>query len=392
MKIAALLPRVPWPLEKGDKLRAYHLLRQLSAQHEIYLFALAERKDEKAHAAMLEKFCKRVKIYQLSRYARAGGLFRALQMGWPLQAGYYYNTKAISHWQQFVKEVQPDHLFYQLIRTIPYANAVGDIPSTIDYQDTFSLSMRRQAENTAVPMKWIWQREANTVAKFEQMAFDQTDHQLIISDRDRQHLPVSDPNTVDVITNGIDLVRFQPHITEKVIDLIFAGNMGYRPNILAARYLVKEIMPEVWAKRPQTTLALVGTNPAPAVRQLAEERVQVTGYVDHITNWYAQSRILVAPMQTGAGLQNKILEAMAMELPCVITGIAQKGLPKAAHALTLTENTASDLADVILTLLDDENYGQLLGKQGRKYVENAHSWEHIGEELEEMIADKKSKL
>ena len=385
MKIAAFLPRMPWPLDKGDKLRAYHLLKGLAQNHEVFLFALYEGKNPREGIEILRDFCREVQVERLGNASRALGLGRALARGWPLQAGYFHHPALVEKWHAFLATHRPDKTFYQLIRSLPYMSSAAEIPSVIDYQDAFSLSMARLAGESRPPKKWIWQREAKTVAKFEKEAQQLSSRQVIISEQDRQNLPLEDRDRVHVVSNGIDLDIFKPRESEKDIDILFAGNMSYRPNITAARYLVEKIMPIIWELRPKSKVALVGTHPVQAVRQLAGKNVLVTGFVEDIASWYARSRMLLAPMQTGAGLQNKILEAMAMELPAIVSNIAAKGLPDEARELVLVEENPKGYAESVIELLNEENYAGMLGHQGRKYVLAHHNWTQISDEFEKIF-------
>ncbi len=385
MKIAAFLPRMPWPLDKGDKLRAYHLLKGLARNHELFLFALHEGKDPREGIEILRGFCRELQVERLGTRSRALGLGRALAKGWPLQAGYFYHPALVEKWRAFVSTHRPEKSFYQLIRSLPYMRAAAEIPSVIDYQDAFSLSMARLAAESRPPKKWVWQREARKVAEFEKEAQKLSTRQIIISEQDRQNLPLDQRNQIHVVSNGIDLDNFKPRESEKDIDILFAGNMSYLPNITAARYLVEKIMPIIWELRPKSKVAIVGTHPVHAVRQLAGKNVVVTGFVKDISSWYARSRMLLAPMQTGAGLQNKILEAMAMELPAIVSDIAAKGLPEQARELVLVEQSPKGYAESVIELLNEENYAGMLGHQGRKYVLAHHDWTHISDAFEKIF-------
>lgn len=385
MKIAAFLPRMPWPLDKGDKLRAYHLLKGLARHHELYLFALHEEGDPKEGIEILSQFCRKVQVERIGKAKHISGLGRALAKGWPLQTGYFHHPALVEKWRSFLAIHQPDQTFYQLIRSVPYLRAAAEIPAVIDYQDAFSLSMARLAGESRPPMKWIWQRESKQVARFEKEAQRLSRRQIIISEQDRQNLPFEERNQVQVISNGIDLDIFKPRELEKDIDILFAGNMSYRPNITAAKYLVGKILPIIRELRPKVKLALVGTHPTPEVRQLAGPNVEVTGYVEDIAIWYARSRMLIAPMLSGAGLQNKILEAMAMELPAIVSDITAKGLPVKARELVLVEKEPKDYAESVIELLNEESYATMLGHQGRKYVLAHHNWTQISDAFEKIF-------
>lgn len=382
MKILAVLPRLPYPLEKGDKLRAYHLLKALAARHEVYLFALSDKPVAADDVAALETFCKAVRWHRLTKAGIAGQVASAFFSGRPLQAGYFYHPAAHRALKAFAAEVQPDHLYFQLVRTARYAEGMPPVPKTLDYMDAFAQGMARRALRSYGPLRWLWQMEAGRLARMEQDVFGQFALHTVISAQDRSYIHHPDRDQIRVLTNGIDLKAFTPRpSTAKDIDLIFTGNMSYPPNVLAAEYLVQKVLPLLLPTYPNLRLALAGTNPHKRVRALAGPQVEVTGWVDEISAYYARARVLVAPMEIGAGLQNKLLEALAVGLPCLTSRMAQQAMDKATALFVLTADNPQDYAAQIASLLDNPSVCEELGKQGRAYVEAHHNWGKLGEQL-----------
>ena len=173
--------------------------------------------------------------------------------------------------------------------------------------------------------------------------------------------------------------------TEKSYDVVFCGNMQYKPNVDASRFLVNNIMPIVWKRYPQTRVMLAGATPKPSVRQLAGNRVTVTGSVDDIRPCYAQSRIFIAPMRLGSGLQNKLLEAMSMGIPCITTPIANDSLHATDHHEVLIGTDAQQLADCIIQLLENPDLCKQLADNASVFVRQNFSWEASGLQLESIF-------
>jgi sugar transferase (PEP-CTERM/EpsH1 system associated) len=389
MKILAILPRVPFPLEKGDKLRAYHLLKEMSAYHEISIFALTDKYVEQGTVDELKKFCKKVGIFRQSKPVIAVNLLKAGISGLPFQSGYYFSKLAQEELFRFIKSIQPDHLFFQMVRMAPFTKYLEQYPKTIDYMDALSENMRRRSEKSSLFTKWLWRSEFRRLQKYESRVFDLFDHHFIISGQDRDLIKHPKNKEIHVIPNGINLKRFAYKELPKEFDLIFTGNMAYPPNVLACEYIVNRILPLLKARYPDIRVALVGINPKPAVKQLASKSVTVTGWVDDMSDYYARSKILLAPMEIGAGLQNKILEAMAMKLPVITSRIAGNAMHKNAQGCFVSADSPEEYANQVLSLLESEQKRHELGNKGYEYVLQYHNWAAIARQCVEIIEGEK---
>ncbi len=386
MKILMVLSRFPYPLEKGDKLRAYHQIRCLSEHHEIFLAAMHDKPVSDEDLRQLEPFCKEIFLLYNNNLKRCWNMGRAFFKGLPIQCGLFYNKANARQLEDIVRKVQPDHIYCQLFRMAEYVKALP-LPKTLDYQDVFSKGMARRADNAHGLKKAFFRMEARRVARYEEHLFDLFDHTTIITAVDRDLIPHPRNREIEVVPNGVDFNQFSYHGETKAYDLIFSGNMGYAPNVDAAEYLATEILPPLLDEFPDIRLVLGGANPSARVRALRSEHVIVTGWVDSMADWYAQSKVFIAPMRMGTGLQNKLLEAMSMQLPCVTSPLAAKPLSDAEmeNAVCVCHNTY-DYVEAIRQLLRDEEAYQRLSAAGNRFVHERYDWKNAADKLLQIIA------
>lgn len=383
MKLLILLPRIPYPLEKGDKLRAFHQLRVLAKNHEITLVAIGNKHKitEKAKAE-LSPYCKDIRFFNQSVISRYWQTLRFFLVGKPLQSGYFYSCSARSFITQKIKEQAIDHIYCQLFRT---AEMVKDtnIPKTIDYQDAFSASMKKRMKAASGIKKLLLSIEYRRVKHYEKKIYSWFNGHTIISESDRELMQM---NNLQIVRNGVDTGFFKAdNNRQSKVELIFTGNMSYLPNVHTAMYLVNEVMPLIRKERPDARLMLAGAAPDRRVSQLASENVIVTGWMDDIRDAYNEASVFIAPMQIGTGLQNKILEAMAMELPCITSESAWKPINATPKTDILIARTAEEYTQMALELLKNEEKRTAMGKSARAFVVREFNWDACTQKLEAVI-------
>ncbi|MBO0358989.1 glycosyltransferase [Hymenobacter sp. BT186] len=392
MKLLVLLSRFPYPLDKGDKLRAYHQLRYLARHHEVCLFCLSDEDVPAAAYAVVQPLCAGgLHVQRLRRPGIARNMALASLRGLPLQVGYFYDAAAQRRLNALIREFRPDHVYCQLIRMAQYVRGyAGQLPMTLDYMDVFSTGMLRRAEQCRWAEQRLFRHEGRRLQAYEAAAFDWFQHHTIISDQDRQLIEHPHRQQIHIVRNGIDIDFFQPRPAEKTHDLLFCGNMNYHPNVDAAEFLALEILPLVRRAHPAARLLVAGTSPAPRVRALASEAVTISGWVEDIRDAYAAARVFVAPMRVGTGLQNKLLEAMAMELPCVTTPLANNALHGHPGQDLLVAESAAELADSISLLLTEPGAAARLAAQGRVFVQQHYDWQASTNQLEALFGQQPS--
>ena len=385
MKILVLLSRFPYPLEKGDKLRAYHQIRCLSERHDIILATLHEESVSDEALRQVQPFCEKIYLLHQHKWRSVTNIIRSFFNGTPLQCGYFYSSKNHRKIERIIREEQPDRIYCQLFRMAEY---VKNLPTrkVIDFQDAFSKGMWRRYENAHLLLKPFFKMEYRRVSRYEAEIFDKFDAHTIITEVDRELIAHPRRDEIAVVPNGVLFDQYRYLGEEKKYDLIFSGNMNYAPNVDAAEYLSRDILPPLRERFPHLRLVLCGANPSLRVRALAGENTLITGWVDSMRDWYAQSRIFVAPMRMGTGLQNKLLEAMSMELPCVTSPLAGHPLNKAEdEGAILTCHTTGEYVDTITRLLIEKEYREQVAGNGNRYVHEHYDWEKATEKLEYLL-------
>ena len=388
MKIFVLLSRFPYPLDKGDKLRAYYQIKELSVFHEIHLCCLDDSNVQREHIKHLEAYCKSVNVIQLRKWQIAMNIFIGLFSSLPFQVWYFYQGHAHRKIKQLIKNIQPDHIYCQLLRTTEYVKHEHAIPKTLDYMDTFSKGMERRIENAGWK-KALIKTEFQRLKKYENLIFEYFENKTIISKQDQEFIFHPNRSKIDVIPNGIDLSKFAPLEIDKQYDLVFVGNMRYAPNVESALFIVHEILPLLLKEKPDIRILLSGSSPAKAVLELASKYVTVSGWVDDIRESYAKGKIFFAPLNIGTGLQNKLLEAMAMGIPCITSSLANNALKATDKKEILIGNTPQEYKHLILNLLSDTEKSNAIATDGKKYVENTFDWKVSTQKLIHLIENKK---
>ena len=386
MKILAVLPRFPYPLEKGDKLRAYHQLRCLAANNEVYLFCLSHKDVLPEHIDLLKAFCREVEVVRLHHFPSClSALWNMLRVR-SLQTGYWTSARSRRRYKAFEQKVKPDVIYSQMVRTMPLV-ARSTYPKVMDYQDALSLNTHRRMERSkGLLRRGAFHYEFKMLRSAEYDAFDIFDDLTIISEPDSMAIPHRMNHTIHLVPNGVDFDFFHPMPeVEKQYDVVFCGNMQYSPNVDTSVFLATEVMPLVWKECPQARLLLAGATPTAAVRKLANDRVTVSGTVDDIRRCYASGRIFAAPMRLGSGLQNKLLEAMAMQLPCITSTLANHALGATPDRHLLIGDDAPTVARHIVQLLHNPRQGEQLVNEASDFVHQHFSWEAYGQQLEQIL-------
>ena len=391
MKVMVLSSRIPFPLEKGDKLRLFHQLKGLSREHDVILCCLTTTPLTEAQREALSPWVDELHVFQLSWIRRLWRMAWAWASDWPFQITWFTEKRVQRQVKALVSAHAPDVIYCQLVRCAEYVKDLHEVPKVLDYMDALSAGMHRRANNKnrwlTKPAQWLLRTEGNRLARYESRIFDYFDRATIISRNDRLLIPHRDRDRIALVPNGVDLSAFTPAASPADGDpiLLFTGNMSYAPNVDAAHHLVEDILPRI--QHPTAKVVLAGAQPKPSVQALASERVIVTGWVDDIAAQYRDATLFVAPLRIGTGLQNKVLEAMAAEVPCVLSphAFAPLNLPGTGHA-EVCQN-ANAFAASIDALLAAPKDAKTMATRAKASIEQRFSWDSHGETLAQVLHD-----
>lgn len=381
--ILILLSRFPYPLYKGDKLRAFYQIKELSNTFSIQLVCLSDVKISEAQKAELTPYCFGIHIIQLNKFKIAIRLLNALNSKLPFQVHYFYSKKAQQKIDALVEQYQPKHIYCQLIRTAEYVKKYSVIPKTLDYMDALSLGMQRRINTSNSIFNTFIQQEFKRLTSYEKECYGYFESHTTIAEVDAVHIA---DKPITIVRNGVLLDYFSPAAsTSKKYDLVFTGNMSYAPNVAAAQFLAHEIIPILTKKLPTIQLLIAGINPDKKVKQLENENITVSGFIPDIRDAYNQSKLFIAPMQLGSGLQNKLLEAMAMEMACISSEICNASLGATNQKNIILCSKPEEYAFEIEQLLQNPAKQERIGKSARAFVEQNYSWKKSIEPLIHLI-------
>jgi glycosyltransferase involved in cell wall biosynthesis len=289
----------------------------------------------------------------------------------PLQIGYFYSYRAQRKINKWIATHPPDYLYCQLVRVTEYVKGFHTIPKTIDFMDVLSKGMERTGKKAGFPMRWIYQYEAKRLKEYERLIYDYFEQRTIISHQDQQLIHRPDKSSIRIIPNGISEDFFH-YPTQPDHDLVFVGNLSYAPNIEAVRFIAKNIL----KSNKALTCLVSGANPSVTVRKLCETNHNITlqGWIEDIRESYARGKLFLAPMMTGTGMQNKLLEAMAMGIPCITTALANNAIQAIHGESILVAEDEQSFLDCIALLLNDDALYEEIAKAGRNFVQAKYSW------------------
>jgi sugar transferase (PEP-CTERM/EpsH1 system associated) len=332
-----LAQRLPYPPDKGDKIRSYRLLRRLAERGRVRLGTFIDDEADLAHLPAVREFCSDMHIARLNpRLAKLRSL-PGLASGAPLTLG-YYRDRGLADWVgQALRETRLDAI---LVFSSAMAQFVLDRPEAppfvMDFVDVDSDKWRQYADALSPPLSWVYRREWRRLLAFDRRVARAAQASTFVSEPEaelfRRLAPESAHKTF-AVANGVDADYFSPErryerpLPEDRPAFVFTGAMDYWPNVDAVVWFAEAMLPRIRAELPQAEFWIVGTNPAPAVEKLrGQPGVTVTGRVPDVRPYLAQATAAVAPLRISRGVQNKVLEAMAMARPVLVTPQALEGI------------------------------------------------------------------
>jgi sugar transferase (PEP-CTERM/EpsH1 system associated) len=376
-----LVHRLPYPPNKGDKVRSYHLLKHLSAKHRVYLGAFVDDPEDLMHLETVRSFCAGMYVGRIHpKWARLRSLAGLLQQESLTQA--YYRHAGLRNW------VQQKRLETPIDQTIVFSSAMAqyapsDIPMLVDFVDVDSLKWTQYAQTHRWPLSNLYRREGERLLAFERTVAAKAQRSFFVTSTEAKLFKAMAPECVDKVEalgNGVDAEFFAPDpqrtspFASDELPLVFTGAMDYWPNIDAVTWFVNDILPRLLLVWPHLRFHIVGRNPTPAVLALACEQVSVSGTVVDVRPYLQHAAVVVAPLRLARGIQNKILEAMAMERPVVTTLPCANAIGARQDEELIAAADADDFVKRLGQMFKSSLQAKAIGRSARQCVMRNFSW------------------
>jgi sugar transferase (PEP-CTERM/EpsH1 system associated) len=397
-EILFLCHRIPFPPDRGDKIRSFHLLRKLAEIAPVHVGCFADDARDLSFAPMLAESAKSQVVLQRNGSRVTGGL-RGLARNQPLLVA-LFDHPAMHQW--VAKTLGERPIRTVVAYSVQMAHFVPVLPTTtrffMDFVDFDSAKYAAYGAEQSGPMGWINRREGRKLLAFERDVAMRADVSTFVSEAEAAMFRAATGTGIDrvrAMENGVALDYFDPAASFAALTsaergegplIVFTGQMDYRPNIEAVESFARQSLPLIRQSRPDTRFAIVGRAPTSAVQALAAiPGVIVTGGVEDVRGWLAAADVVVAPLRIARGIQNKVLEAMAMARPVVASPQAAEGIDGTHGAHLLVAPDPSEEAAMVLALLGDTDRAQALGKAARQRMIERYEWDRTLAALPELV-------
>jgi sugar transferase (PEP-CTERM/EpsH1 system associated) len=353
--------------------------RHLSRKATVHLACLADEPFEAAAVRALEAFCKKVAVVRLPRYSRWLRALGSIALTGTITEGAFRSAELRTTLRGWARQTHYHATLASASSMAPYLRLpeLREVPAVVDLVDVDSQKWLDYAAGHRGPLAWLYRTEGVRLRRLEQSLSAWARALTLVSDAEvdlcRTFCPAS---AVRVATNGVDLDYYQPTPAAVEPSCVFVGALDYWPNVDGVCWFCTEVWPQVRQQRPKARLYLVGRKPAPAVRRLGcQPGVELIGQVPDIRPWLARAAVAVAPLRIARGVQNKVLEALAMGKATVISPSCRAGLRAQPGWDLLVASSPVEWTESVLRLLDDEALRRQLGAAGRRHVEEHHCWD-----------------
>lgn len=380
-RLLYLVHRLPYPPNKGDKVRSFHLLKHLAQRHEVFLGTFIDDPADEAYVDTVRGYCADMHIARLSpRMAKLRslqGLFSSEALSLP-----YYRDAGLRTWVESVQGIDAAIVFSSVMAD--YVPDMRRLTTLVDFVDMDSAKWTQYSVTHRWPLSWLYRREGERLFAYERTVARQARHSFFVTAAERDLFLRAAPECtgrVDAMCNGVDAEFFSPEhefaspYPAEEIPLVFTGAMDYWPNIDAAVWFAGEVLPTLRRRYPSLRFYVVGRSPDAAVQALAGESVVVTGTVDDVRPYLAHAAVVVAPLRIARGIQNKVLEAMAMARPVVASTACAGPIVAELGQELLAAESAEDYVAQIESLLADQVHADNIGSMARRRVLGHYSWD-----------------
>lgn len=382
-KLLYLTHRIPYPPNKGDKIRSYHLLQHLRKHFKVYLGTFIDDEQDWQYVNHLNSLCEETCFVRLdpllARMRSLIYLFSSMPLSLP-----YYRSSKLSTWVS--NQLSSGTIKHTVVFSSAMAQYISETDiacSVIDFVDVDSDKWSQYASTKVWPQKWVYQREADLLLEYEKYVTKKCSYATFVSEKEAglfKQLSPEVENKITYFNNGVDTEYFSPSqnfanpYKPGTRVLVFTGAMDYWPNVDAVRWFAAELFPAIRTKIPDLEFYIVGARPTKTVLELsAIPGVVVTGSVDDVRPYLAFSEIAIAPLRIARGIQNKVLEAMAMEKLVVASPQALEGITAIPGIELFVADGAEAYIDHVISLL--ENPRMEAGKAARRRVIEDYNWD-----------------
>jgi glycosyltransferase involved in cell wall biosynthesis len=381
----------PFPLYHGDRLIPYHLARELTNRgHRIDLLAFYQHPRDLAETPRYERFFNDIRLFREPR--RSLRSYRTRNA----KEDARFPTRAEESWSpemwravEDVIQTRPYDIAHVFggVQVYEYLHLVRQLPNIIVPYESYSLWLERDLQHTQGLIKrWMARLQLRMARDFESWMFEHYERVVVLTDRDARAMRELNPHTpLVVIPNGVDIDRFKPTGFEPDEPaLLFIGNYDYAPNLDAALRLVRHIFPKIKEVVPQARLYIVGSDPPPHLLAYASDAVNIPGRVPDIRPYYEMAMIFLSPLRLGAGIKNKVLEAMAMGTPVVATQLSCDGIPVIQGQHVMLGRTDDELVEHVLELLRIPRLRRQLAVNARQLIQQRFTWNRVAAMYDEL--------
>lgn len=388
MRVLFLAHRIPFPPNKGDKIRAFNILKYLTKRHEVSLACLVDDEKDLQFVPEIGRRVNRLIFDRIRPQAKKVLALRGLLQSRAITVGYFYTAGLQKQIDDTIEAMNIDAFVCSsspmaeyLFRSRHAGTKIRAGIKVMDLIDVDSCKWRQYAEESPVWTSWIYRYEGEHLAEYEKYIAQTFDHVLVVSEQEKKAFPGGgDTPNLEAMSNGVDLEFFKPDAFGGPAPirptLVFTGAMDYRPNIEGISWFVESVFPQIRAAVSDVELLIVGSKPAKEVLRLGQSQgVVVTGFVEDVREYLARASVCVVPLRIARGIQNKVLEAMAMGKAVVCTPQAQEGIRTTSGKELLVAQNEDDFAAATIELLTDQGKAHQLGLAARRCVEREYSWE-----------------
>ena len=381
--ILFLTHRIPFPPTKGDKVRSFHLLKFLALRYQVHLGTFIDDPADRVHIARLQEYCASFKVVEINRTLARIRSLSGFWTGQPLTLPFYRDGELAAWVRTVIRERNVRRAVVFSSAMAQYVAAIDGLRVVVDFVDVDSAKWDQFSRTRRWPMSAVFAREGKRLLEFERAVAGRADASVFVTVGEAELFRKLAPECagrVSHATMGVDSDFFSPH--QDLSDpysageeaIVFTGAMDYWPNIDAVCWFAQASFPAILAERPRARLYIVGMNPTPAVLALARDaRIVVTGRVADVRPYLRYAHVVIAPMRIARGIQSKVLEAMAMARPVVVSAVAASAISGRPGFDYEVADSAQEFARKTINLLDD-SHGLAIGQSARARVMADYRW------------------